>query len=63
MPLRDPHSSEHLEMRSRSFLWDPAYLRLMAERWELHRVREALDVGCGVGHWSFALAQVPPSSR
>jgi SAM-dependent methyltransferase len=33
----------------------------MAGRWELHRVRDALEVGSGVGHWCFALAQVLPA--
>jgi len=55
-----PHSREWLGARSRSFLWDLEYLRLMARRWSLDEVREALDVGCGLGHWSFALAEVLP---
>jgi len=55
-----PHSSEYLTRASRNFLWDEDYLKLMARRWELENVRDALDVGCGVGHWSFALAPVLP---
>jgi len=54
------HSREWLYERSRSFLWDREYLRLMAQRWNLDIVRDVLDVGCGRGHWSFALAQVLP---
>ena len=30
----------------------------MAKRWELGSVRDALDVGCGVGHWGTMLAAV-----
>ena len=56
-----PHSSEYLTRASRSFLWDEGYLELMARRWKLASVRDALDVGCGAGHWSFALARVLPA--
>ena len=56
-----PHSAEHLRERSRSYLWDPDYLRLMAGRWELGRVRDALEVGSGLGHWAFALTEVLPA--
>jgi SAM-dependent methyltransferase len=55
-----PHSSEYLTRASRRFLWDDEYLELMARRWKLEGARDALDVGCGMGHWSFALAGVLP---
>ncbi len=55
-----PHSTEYLKRASRSFLWDEGYLQLMARRWRLEEVGDALDVGCGAGHWSFALARVLP---
>jgi SAM-dependent methyltransferase len=57
---RPPHSSEPLNKASRSFLWEEDYLQLLARRWKLESVRDALDVGCGVGHWSFSLARVLP---
>lgn len=57
-----PHSSEYLTRASRNLLWDRDYLELMARRWELENVRDALDVGCGLGHWSFALATVLPEA-
>ncbi len=59
-----PHSAEYLSQQGRDFLWRPDYLRLLAERWGLGRVRAALEVGSGLGHWGFALAQVlPPDCR
>jgi len=57
-----PHSAEHLRQRSRSFLWDRDYLRLLADRWELSRVHDALEVGSGLGHWAFALSEVLPEA-
>jgi SAM-dependent methyltransferase len=63
-PVAAPHSQEYLTQEGRAFYWRPDYLRLLAERWGLGRVRAALEVGCGLGHWSFALAQVlPPDCR
>lgn len=56
-----PHSSEVLAKTSRNFFWDPAYLQLMGDRWDLEKARQALDVGCGVGHWSLSLARVLPT--
>jgi ubiquinone/menaquinone biosynthesis C-methylase UbiE len=49
------HSAEFLSA-SRRFWWNPDFLQLMAIRWQLDEVRTALDVGCGVGHWTMTLA-------
>lgn len=35
----------------RDLFWNRDFLELMARRWGLDGVREALDVGCGAGHW------------
>lgn len=55
-----PHSNEYLTRASRNLFWARDYLQLLARRWELANVRDALDVGCGVGHWSLVLAEVLP---
>lgn len=41
--------------------WNLDHLRLLARRWQLEGVREALDVGCGIGHWSRLLARMLPA--
>ncbi|MEM6290055.1 MAG: hypothetical protein AAGA54_02285, partial [Myxococcota bacterium] len=35
--------------------WNDDFLDLIARRFRLERCRDALDVGCGAGHWSQAL--------
>ncbi|MFO0855904.1 MAG: methyltransferase domain-containing protein [Phycisphaerales bacterium] len=58
---RQPHSAEFFN-DMRDFWWNTDFLRLMAERLGLASVASMLDVGCGVGHWGRALAQVLPSN-
>lgn len=53
------HSAEYFG-DTRDFWWNHDFLQLMARRWRLDRVREVLDVGCGVGHWGRLLARVLP---
>ena len=62
-PPRDqrPHSAEFFN-EMREFWWNLDFLKLMAERLDLARVASVLDVGCGVGHWGRALAQVLPAA-
>ena len=40
----------------RDFWWNKGFLDLTAERLELHRYSNMLDVGCGQGHWTKTLA-------
>lgn len=58
-PDRKPHSAEFFN-DMREFWWHTDFLRLMAQRLNLASVSCVLDVGCGVGHWGRALAQVLP---
>lgn len=45
----------------RNFWWNSDFLELMAQRWNLNKVKSMLDVGCGVGHWGQLLAQYLPT--
>ncbi|MDD5658149.1 MAG: class I SAM-dependent methyltransferase, partial [Elusimicrobia bacterium] len=45
----------------RDYWWNHDYLALLARRWGFGRARRALDVGCGVGHWSRTLIKVLPA--
>jgi SAM-dependent methyltransferase len=48
----------------RDLFWNHDFLDLIARRLELHRVRAALDVGCGAGHWGRALLpHLPAEAR
>jgi SAM-dependent methyltransferase len=49
---------------TRDYWWNLDYLELIGKRLRLHRARDVLDVGCGVGHWGRLLASVlPPDAR
>ena len=48
----------------RDLFWNRDFLRLIAHRLELTRVRDVLDVGCGAGHWGRALRpHLPDDAR
>lgn len=49
------HSEEHFT-ESRDFWWNNDYLTLLSDRLKLNTVRSALDIGCGVGHWTKTIA-------
>jgi SAM-dependent methyltransferase len=58
------HSAQYLLSKFRDFYWNLDHLALIASRLDLDDVGHALDVGCGIGHWTFALASVlPPHVR
>src|ERR1700736_5073635 len=56
----DSHSAEDFG-DTRDYWWNLDFLELMGKRLSLDRVRDVLDVGCGVGHWGRLLANVLPS--
>lgn len=57
------HSADYFG-DTRDHWWNRDYLALLGQRWGLSGVRDALDVGCGVGHWGMLLGeQLPPDAR
>jgi SAM-dependent methyltransferase len=50
-PPIELHSAAYFD-EQRDFWWNPDYLRLVAVRLGLERVRSVLDVGAGLGHWA-----------
>ncbi len=55
-----PHSCDYFTP-VRRYWWNADFLELMARRWALSAARSALDVGCGVGHWSAVLRALLPA--
>lgn len=53
------HSQEYIN-EARSFWWNLDYLQLISRRFNLDRVESVLDIGCGAGHWAFALKSLLP---
>jgi SAM-dependent methyltransferase len=54
------HSAEYFG-DTRDHWWNFDYLELMARRLSFERVRDVLDVGCGVGHWGQLLMRLLPA--
>jgi SAM-dependent methyltransferase len=54
------HSAEYFG-DTRDYWWNLDFLELMGKRLSFDRVRDVLDVGCGVGHWGQVLGKVLPS--
>ena len=52
--MGEPHSAAYFDQQ-RDFWWNPDFLRLVATRLDLGRVRSVLDVGSGLGHWGRTL--------
>lgn len=62
-PKAGLHSAEYFG-EQRDFWWNDDFVALMAKRLHLDRVGTALDVGCGVGHWSRVIMRhLPESAR
>jgi len=56
----ESHSAEYFG-DSRDYWWNADFLELIGKRLSFDRVSDALDVGCGVGHWGRLLAHILPS--
>ena len=56
----EPHSAQYIEDANRNFYWNRDQVQLIADRLSLETVETMLDVGCGIGHWTFLLASVLP---
>lgn len=53
------HSAEYFG-DTRDYWWNQDYIALIGRRLGFDRVRDVLDVGCGVGHWAQVLASALP---
>jgi len=47
--------SDHLNTTVREYWWDYDFLNLMQRRLRLDKCRKALDLGCGMGHWTHTI--------
>lgn len=56
----EQHSAEYFG-DTRDYWWNPDYIALIGRRLAFDRVRDVLDVGCGVGHWAQVLASALPA--
>lgn len=56
----DSHSAEYFG-DTRDYWWNRDYIELIGRRLAFDRVRDVLDVGCGVGHWTQLLASALPA--
>lgn len=56
----EPHSAQFFNAQ-RDFWWNLDYLQLLGDRFALRRVRCALDVGAGIGHWGALLLELMAS--
>ena len=54
----EAHSAEYFG-DTRDYWWNPDYIELTGRRLSFDKVRDVLDVGCGVGHWDQVLAPGP----
>ena len=55
----EAHSAEYFG-DTRDYWWNPDYIELTGRRLSFDKVRDVLDVGCGVGHWAQVLAPAFP---
>ncbi len=55
----EAHSAEYFG-DTRDYWWNQDFVELIGRRFAFEKVREVLDVGCGVGHWTQVLASALP---
>ena len=56
----ESHSAEYFG-DTRDYWWNSDYIELTGRRLAFDRVRDVLDVGCGIGHWGRVLASALPA--
>lgn len=54
-----PHSAQFFG-DTRDYWWNADFIQLMGSRLGFDRIRSALDVGCGIGHWGRVLEPALP---